>query len=165
MMSRRGKNGEEAKARQDPDRSVLFTLQGFTHFTWFRFCAVPRPMGMTCADSAKIAAEVQRVLSEAVKDRSPVPLPRLAVVTALQQKEWLSAMQLADLAVTDLGTSEGLSGSACAFPYPQAHRNCIMGTKLNLQRVYGLQVASERSEAHASGRYAADLRRMTRAER
>jgi hypothetical protein len=59
------------------------------------------------ADSAKIAAEVKRVLSEAVKDRSPVPLTRPAIAAALQQKEWLDPKQLADLAVTDLGTSEG----------------------------------------------------------
>jgi len=58
-------------------------------------------------DSAKIAAEVQRVLSEAVKDRSPVPLTRPAATAALQQKEWLNPKQLADLAITDLGTSEG----------------------------------------------------------
>ena len=58
------------------------------------------------ADSAKIAAQVQRVLSEAVKDRSPVSLPRQAAAAALQQKEWLNPKQLADLAVTDLGTSE-----------------------------------------------------------
>ena len=59
------------------------------------------------ADSAKIAAEVQRVFSEAVKDRTPVPLTRSAAAAALQQKEWLNPKQLADLAVTDLGTSEG----------------------------------------------------------
>jgi hypothetical protein len=59
------------------------------------------------ADSAKIAAEVQRVLSEAIKDHSPAPLTRLAAAAALQQKEWLEPKQLADLAATDLGTSEG----------------------------------------------------------
>jgi len=59
------------------------------------------------ADRAKIAAEVQRVLSEAVKDRSPVPLTSPAAVAALQQKEWLDPEQLADLAATDLRTSEG----------------------------------------------------------
>jgi hypothetical protein len=59
------------------------------------------------ADSAKIAAEVKRVLSEAVKDRSPVPLTRPAIAAALQQKEWLDPKQLADLAVTDLGKSDG----------------------------------------------------------
>ena len=59
------------------------------------------------ADSTKIAAEVQRVLGEAVKDRSPVPLTYPATAVALQQKEWLNPEQLAELAVTDLGTSEG----------------------------------------------------------
>jgi hypothetical protein len=59
------------------------------------------------ADNAKIAAEVQRVLSEAVKDRSPVPLANPAAAAALQQKEWLDPKQLADLAATDLGTSQG----------------------------------------------------------
>ena len=59
------------------------------------------------ADTGRIAAEVQRVLSDAVKDRSPVPLTPPATASALQQKEWLNPKQLADLAVTDLGTSEG----------------------------------------------------------
>jgi hypothetical protein len=59
------------------------------------------------ADRAKIAAEVQRLLSEAVKDRSPVPLTSPAAAAALQQKEWLNPEQLADLAATDLSTSEG----------------------------------------------------------
>jgi hypothetical protein len=59
------------------------------------------------ADPARIAAEVQRVLSEAVKDRSPAPLTSQAAAAALQQKEWLDPKQLADLAATDLGTSEG----------------------------------------------------------
>ena len=59
------------------------------------------------ADPAKIAAEVQRVLSEAVKDRSPAPLTSQAAAAALQQKEWLDPKQLADLAATDLSTSEG----------------------------------------------------------
>ncbi|HMC89207.1 MAG TPA: hypothetical protein VKI17_06650 [Gemmataceae bacterium] len=59
------------------------------------------------ADRAKIAAEVQRVLSEAVKDRSPVPLTSPAAAAVLQQKEWLDPEQLADLAATDLRTSEG----------------------------------------------------------
>ena len=60
----------------------------------------------TGADNAKIAAEVQRVLSEAVRERSPVPLTRPATAAALQQKEWLNPEQLADLAVTDLSTSD-----------------------------------------------------------
>jgi hypothetical protein len=61
------------------------------------------------ADSAKVAAEVQRVLSEGVKDRSPVPLTRPAAAVALEQKEWLNPKQLADLAGTNLPTSEGRS--------------------------------------------------------
>ena len=59
------------------------------------------------ADPSKIAAEVQRVLSEAVKDRSPVQLTSPAAAAALRQKEWLDPKQLADLAATDLGTSGG----------------------------------------------------------
>jgi hypothetical protein len=59
------------------------------------------------ADPAKVAAEVQRVLSEAVKDRSPVQLTSRAATAALQQKEWLEPKQLADLAATASGTSEG----------------------------------------------------------
>lgn len=59
------------------------------------------------ANSAKIAAEVQRVLTEAVRDRSPVSLTRPADAAALQQKEWLDPQQLADLAATDVGASEG----------------------------------------------------------
>ena len=58
------------------------------------------------ANSSKIAAEVQRILSEAVRDRSPVPLPRPAAAAALQQKEWLDPKQLADLADTELSTSK-----------------------------------------------------------
>jgi hypothetical protein len=59
------------------------------------------------ADAAKVAAEVQRALSEGVKDRAPVPLTSQAAAAALQQKEWLDPKQLADLAATDLGTSAG----------------------------------------------------------
>jgi hypothetical protein len=59
------------------------------------------------ADNAKIAAEVQRVFSETVKDRSAVPLTRPAAALALQEKEWLNPKQLADIAVTDLGTPKG----------------------------------------------------------
>jgi hypothetical protein len=58
------------------------------------------------ANSAKIAVEVQRVLSEAVRDRSPVRLTSSTTTAALQQKEWLDPKQLADLAGTELGTSE-----------------------------------------------------------
>jgi hypothetical protein len=58
------------------------------------------------ANSAKIAAEVQRVLSEAVRDRSPVRLTSSTTTAALQQKEWLDPKQLADLADTELGTSD-----------------------------------------------------------
>jgi hypothetical protein len=54
------------------------------------------------ANRAKIAAEVQRVLSEAVRDRSPVPLPQPTATAALQQKEWLDPKQLADLRDTEL---------------------------------------------------------------
>jgi hypothetical protein len=59
------------------------------------------------ADPARIAAEVQRVLSEAVKDRPPVSLTNPAAAAALQQKQWLDPQQLADLAATDPATSEG----------------------------------------------------------
>ena len=59
------------------------------------------------ADLAKTTAEVQRVLSAAVKDRSPVQLTSRAAAAALQQKQWLDPKQLADLAATDLGTAEG----------------------------------------------------------
>src|SRR5215472_17336872 len=38
---------------------------------------------------------------------SPVPLTSPAAAAALQLKEWLDPQQLADLAATDLGTSEG----------------------------------------------------------
>jgi hypothetical protein len=58
------------------------------------------------ADPAKTAAEVQRVLNEAVQDRSPVQLPGPAAAAALRQKEWLDSRQLADLAATGSGTSE-----------------------------------------------------------
>ncbi len=57
-------------------------------------------------NGAKIAAEVQRVLNEVVRDRSPVPLTLPAAAVALQQKEWLDPQQLADLAATDLATSD-----------------------------------------------------------
>ena len=58
------------------------------------------------ANSAKIAAEVQRVLSEAVRDRSPIRLTYATTTAALQQKEWLDPKQLADLADTELSTSD-----------------------------------------------------------
>jgi hypothetical protein len=58
------------------------------------------------ANLAKIATEVQRVLSEAVRDRSPVALTHPAAAVALKQKEWLDPKQLTDLAVADLGTSD-----------------------------------------------------------
>jgi hypothetical protein len=58
------------------------------------------------ANPGKIAAEVQRVLREAVRERSPVALPHPAATAALQQKEWLDPKQLADLADTELSTSE-----------------------------------------------------------
>jgi hypothetical protein len=58
------------------------------------------------ANPAKIAAEVQRVLSEVVRDRSPVALTHPAATAALQQKEWLDPKQLADLADTELSTSK-----------------------------------------------------------
>jgi hypothetical protein len=59
------------------------------------------------ANGAKIAAEVQRVLSEAVQERFPAPLTHPAAAAAVQQKEWLNPKQLADLAAADLRTSEG----------------------------------------------------------
>jgi hypothetical protein len=58
------------------------------------------------ADPAKIAVEVQRVLRDAVKDGSPVPLTSPAAAAALQQKEWLNPKQLTDLAATEPVTSE-----------------------------------------------------------
>ena len=58
------------------------------------------------ADPARIAADVRRTLSDAVKDRSPVQLSSQAAA-ALQQKEWLDQTQLAEVATTDAGTSEG----------------------------------------------------------
>jgi hypothetical protein len=58
------------------------------------------------ANPAKIATEVQRILSEAVRDRSPVALTHPAATAALQQKEWLDPKQLADLADTELSTSD-----------------------------------------------------------
>jgi hypothetical protein len=59
------------------------------------------------ADPARISEEVQRVLSEEIKDRSPEELTSRAAAAALQQKEWLDQGQLATLAATDPGTSEG----------------------------------------------------------
>ena len=59
------------------------------------------------ANPAKIATEVQRVLSEVVRDRSPLALTHPAATAALQQKEWLDPKQLADLADTELGRSDG----------------------------------------------------------
>jgi hypothetical protein len=56
------------------------------------------------ANPAKIGAEVQRVLSEAVRDRSAV---RVTHPGALQQREWLDPKQLTDLATTELTTSDG----------------------------------------------------------
>ena len=59
------------------------------------------------ADPAKVAAEVRRVLSEALKERSPVQLTSPAADAALRQKQWLGPGQLADLAASDPGTPEG----------------------------------------------------------
>jgi hypothetical protein len=58
------------------------------------------------ANPAKTATEVQRVLSEVVRDRSPVALTQPAATAAVQQKEWLDPKQLANLAATELRTSD-----------------------------------------------------------
>jgi hypothetical protein len=66
------------------------------------------------ADPAKVAAEVQRVLSEAVQDRSSVQLSSQAAAAALRQKEWLDPGRLAEVAATGSGTSEGRGSSLLA---------------------------------------------------
>jgi hypothetical protein len=59
------------------------------------------------ADPARVAAQVRRALSDAVKDRSPVQLSNQAAAAALRQNEWLDQTQLSEVAATDPGTSEG----------------------------------------------------------
>ena len=66
------------------------------------------------ADPAKVAAEVRRVLSEAVQDRTPVQLGSQAAAAALRQKAWLDRGRLAEVAASGPDTSEGRGSSLLA---------------------------------------------------
>jgi hypothetical protein len=59
------------------------------------------------ADADRVAAEVRRVLADAVRDRSPVQLGGREAAAALRQKEWLDPGRLAEVAANDPGTTEG----------------------------------------------------------
>jgi hypothetical protein len=50
------------------------------------------------ADAAKVATEVQRVLSQQVKERTSVRLEGQAATAAIGKKEWLSSNQVTSLA-------------------------------------------------------------------
>jgi hypothetical protein len=58
------------------------------------------------ANAAKVAAEVRRVLSEEVKERTLVQLDGKAANAALQKKEWLNTSQVTALADPAVITAE-----------------------------------------------------------
>jgi hypothetical protein len=57
----------------------------------------------------RVAAAVQRVLNNEIKERASVRLDSELAATALRQREWLGGGQLAELVATEMVTPEVLT--------------------------------------------------------